>query len=753
VADDAGALLVRSGLIDTDALILARALVQSEGGTMGEHLVATDLLSDDALTEFYRTRLLVPQVNPNTLARLPDEVVASIPADMAIDLRVIPVALGDGITLAMSDPSSRVAVDEVSAFTGTYVVRSVATQMQIAWCLAHYYGHVTALGQRLLDDGARAAGPVAQDRSELPDPPVAAPRRSRGLTSKVNAARHRAVPPITAPIIVARPDPSQLDDPRPIPERISSRAGSSDSGNHLRVRTVTGEISVAEVGEVIVTDADDLDSGPVVTIEVSEALRPIRRSPHWQDPPELATRSGEVESRSNRAHNISSEPAVVIASEVFEAARERSGPDPDLGLNPALVGSGQVAEFLDDSESAPILLESKRPTVDLRNTSTLARATARQREQTQPPTDSGVPRAIDGDENSGVVLLAQPKLSGSRPAVEVPGPAPAVPEPPRIAAPQPPQVASARPPAKRQRPERRTQLGLGIESVPAVPLAPASRAARDTEVTAPVRSEPASPPAATAPSIHEQVSDRTADRAAARLPSYSEAVDDGWGPPGSTIPPPWLGAIPGGIASDGIPGATIPLSDLSGPLLIAAPLPPQNSGRPSANLTIPGDEDLVAALEVATSRVRALVQLLDQADERDQIIDLLVQHLAESHSRAGFFTIRQSVLTAFRFVPQPPLSSTASLRLDSPSTFQDVVDTRLPYRGPVDDTASRQFLLAILGEVPTEILLVPVSVRQRAVGVLFADGRNRHTFDEQLAEAARAAGVALQRAVLARRPR
>ena len=159
VADDAGALLVRSGLVSSSALDEARARVAELGGTLGEQLVAAGVIADDALTDFYKTRLLVPQVNPNTLARLPAKVVATIPSDMAIELRAIPVSLDadNNLTVAMSDPSDRHAVDEIAFFTGAYVVRAVATQMQIAWCLAHYYGHVTHLGQRLLQPSSPAA--------------------------------------------------------------------------------------------------------------------------------------------------------------------------------------------------------------------------------------------------------------------------------------------------------------------------------------------------------------------------------------------------------------------------------------------------------------------------------------------------------------------------------------------------------------------------------------------------------------------
>ena len=139
------------------------------------------VLTDDVLTDFYKTRLLVPQVNPNTLARLPAKVVARDPGDMAIELRAIPVSLDgeNNLTVAMSDPSDRHAVDEIAFFTGTYVVRAVATQMQIAWCLAHYYGHVTTLGRAPAAAEHAEAAPTTAARRD-PAAPARRDRRGRG---------------------------------------------------------------------------------------------------------------------------------------------------------------------------------------------------------------------------------------------------------------------------------------------------------------------------------------------------------------------------------------------------------------------------------------------------------------------------------------------------------------------------------------------------------------------------------------------
>ena len=126
-------------------------------------------------------------------------------------------------------------------------------------------------------------------------------------------------------------------------------------------------------------------------------------------------------------------------------------------------------------------------------------------------------------------------------------------------------------------------------------------------------------------------------------------------------------------------------------------------------------------------------------------------HLSQTHRRAGFFSIKGGELILFASLPKSEFQSGTALPLDRPSTLQDVVGTRLPYRGPMHDDASRQFLTASLGTCPPEILLVPVVVRERVVGVLFGEHRLLHTFDDQLALAARAAGMALERILKAKR--
>ena len=841
LADDASALLVRSGLVSTTALDEARAQLGENGGTLGEQLVIDGTVSDDALTDFYKTRLLVPQVNPNTLARLAAKVVAVIPSHMAIDLRAIPVSLDDAnnLTVAMGDPSDRQAVDQIAEFTGAYVVRACATQMQIAWCLAHYYGHVTPLGERLL------AGRAGNDPQRV-KAAKAAVARTKGLTGQVQAQRHRAIAPVTGPVDVQRPAEVARDTERiPVAADDGSapaQAEQTDGTPQPRARSVSGEIRVpraraASIKPAIEAAADD-ESGPVISIfgepsgpmrtlepdssgpviemivgepsgpaaaaaaaadvvasleaegEDTDQLRPApprRTRPAEPDPPELAARHGEVQIASGPTRAVDDEPRIVIAPDAlqdrtspvpnpevsgeFRAIRHRdSEPPPNITVEVSDdVSAGVVIHEHRQAESVPILLDRKRPMTldpDLLE---------------DDPDD-----VVDDDE---VVVLEAKKPAAGRPRLE-----------------------------------RRTQIGV------AVGISPAGRAVRDTEAT-PAVGEDADPTrvdTSVAPAPDERTTsneilaappsaildDDTApvgaigkapppipmDRVVPRAPSDDDddeddgddgdvrdrgktttvmstveldsvipqrttvpthlqrsvdydPVDDGWGPPGTTIPPPLLGAIPGSIGGGSASGI-IPVPDIdSAPLMIAPPAPPEAMrGAGASDASALG---LVRALEEATARTLALIHSLDQAETRDEVIELMIDHLAETHRRAGFFSIKGPIhggeLALFAMEPRPAVQPSISLRLDRPSTLQDVVGTRLPYRGPMHDDASRTFLGSVLGACPPEILLVPVAIRERVVGVLFGEHRMRHTFDDQLALAARAAGMALERALKSKR--
>ncbi|MEO8701667.1 MAG: hypothetical protein ABI867_16595 [Kofleriaceae bacterium] len=765
--------------------------VASSGGTLGEQLVVSGVIEDDDLTDFYRSRLLVPQVNPNTLARLPVRVVAAIPSDMAIELRAIPVSLDadNNLTVAMSDPSDSHAVDEIAFFTGTYVVRAVATQMQIAWCLAHYYGHITALGQKLLQPSdASAVEPPTPAVRPTPLP------RAKGLTAKVDAARHRANAPITGPVDVPRPRSGELDliplaaqpKPAPAPAPEPPPDGVPD---RPRARSVSGEIRVPirrapsirpPMPEPLIAEDED-ESGPIISVEINTSedptgprMVPLRRAVK-PDPPELAARAGEVDTSSGPVRPVDrEEPRIIINDEPPVSAHvsgeirirpfrnDTAAPtstievdDTSVGVvihehmsresEPVLLERRRAVDASDDDDEPVVVLEARkqpptpnppvrtralRPTqVGIGALPALTRA-ARDTEANSVPTalDDGPTRSermpIESElEATRVHARAAPPPDWDTDETVAPPPSPNRPDDtsPTI---MPPAPATARAASIPPRPttaddEDGAPLTAVMSAVELDDVIPG----RQSDVMIPAHSK----------------RDRSVDY---------DPVDDGWGPPGTTIPPPLLGAIPG--SEDDDPASQIPMHNVDdAPLIVAPPSPPEPArGTPTFDAS---GSILVRALEDATSRSIELIHALEHTQTRDEVIAMMEEHLAQTHRRAGFFSIKSGDLGVFSMLPKPELIPVTSLRLDRPSTLQDVVGTRLPYRGPMHDDASRNFLAAILGACPPEILLVPVAVRERVVGVLFGEHRMRHTFDDQLALAARAAGMALERILKSKR--
>lgn len=800
MADDAGALLVRTGLITDQALLAARQSRAQEGGTIGEHLVLSGIVADEALTEFYRSRLLVPRVNPNTLARLPANVVEAIPLDMAIEFRCVPVALDreGNLTCAMSDPSDSHAVDEIGFFTSKYVVRAVATQMQIAWCLAHYYGHITELGRRLLKPSAGGAAAVAP---ATPAPDAAAPAnpvpRVRGFTGRVEASRHKVLPPVAGQALADAPRPSGVmltptaedlakvhaaqaapaEATRPTP--YDSRPGSDSGPTPVATAPETSEpYAVVEVAPAV--------SAPthVSLLHGDERTPPRGLAPRRRvdpDPPELAARTGEVDVQERETRHVDDGPAVVVLFDdepepetpeqtpivsvtsqddtgrtvAAEQIRPISDGDRDLEPGEAAAGgddeewesaawqaartsaeraaterdaedSDQPAVIHDvasTEESAPILLVQKRPL-----------------EETRPETDD--------DDDEPVVLLDRRKPSEPPPVRDGAAPAENIAD----------AVGGAVKAAQRRR-DKRTEVGVGVPAVPPRPVAtkpaPGPEPGTGTEpeqiaVTEVAGTRPwaASTPADGVPTAMEEKESGASTKPHALPPQLD--VDDGWGPPGTTIPPPFLGALPGTEQSgrtETIPLAADDSEDVP-PLLVGGP--PVTTPLPVIAVAPIDPLAQVRALEQASTKLVELLRDLDRATIRDQVIDALLGYLALTHDRVAFLALKNGALSPFH--QRPGATGPApTLSLEQPSTLQDVVGTRLPYRGVLADETSQKFVTDAFGTPPGEVLILPIAVRDRVVAVLYGDGRRVVGFDEHFAIAGRAAGLALERILQAKR--
>ncbi len=174
-----GALLLRMGVLRPADLAAAAALQEHEGGSFGECLVRLGYVDEEQLADFYQKRLMITRVPDHQLVDVRRKVLALVSADMAAEFRVLPVDLdGDGLILAMADPTDNHAVDEVSFFADRFIVRVVATESAIRDGIERHYG-VRFTSPRAADHvHARVAQPVTRPGPKTEAPPTRAPNPS-----------------------------------------------------------------------------------------------------------------------------------------------------------------------------------------------------------------------------------------------------------------------------------------------------------------------------------------------------------------------------------------------------------------------------------------------------------------------------------------------------------------------------------------------------------------------------------------------
>jgi hypothetical protein len=621
--------------------------------------------------------------------------------------------------------------------------------------------------------------------------------------------------PRAAPDAITLP-PINNDEPAPMPPSLDGGGpptgsaaewprGSIDGApDKPRARSVSGEIRVPTRRAASIrpplpepeSESESEDDEPLIVIEAGtdddatgprKLPAPPRRRAVKSDPPELYARAGEVDLKHSNDRAIDAdEPRIVIDEDALSppahAAHDTAPPVTIIDVIDDADTGALIHDRIADHAAMPVLVDHRTMTNQIRAVAAATLATIQHESR------------VDDDDTSeiDIVVLDARKPRPTRPERNTQHGVPPAPGPPRnhrhTEASGVPTMVEHR---EADRTHRTVEDPTSIDLRPAPPgehtqsdqLAAPPAPVRDDDTNPHLIAAPP-PPAARSASIQRAVlvdddddeligprtsvmsnaelDDAIPQRTTEILPGHLgrhridyDPVDDGWGPPGTTIPPPLLGAIPGSDDDDDDDGDgalnIIPMPSVdSSPLIV---------GLPSRSLQgDSGGRALVRALEDATARAIEVIRQLERAESRDQVVDIMVAHLAETHHRAGFFVTRQGTpakgaieLGLFSMTPRPAVLPFANLRLDRPSTLQDVVGTRLPYRGPMHDDASRAFLIAILGACPAEILLVPVAVRERVVGVLFGEHRQRHTFDDQLALAARAAGMALERILKAKR--
>ena len=135
-----GELLVKRGLITPAQLDKAIEHTENqENGALSTTLVELRIFSDAELTAFLQKEYRLPLVDPAAM-EVPPEVVRLVPPNLARRHHLVAISLtGSTLTLAMSDPSNLVAINEVKFLTGYDVKVAVAATGSVSHAIARLY--------------------------------------------------------------------------------------------------------------------------------------------------------------------------------------------------------------------------------------------------------------------------------------------------------------------------------------------------------------------------------------------------------------------------------------------------------------------------------------------------------------------------------------------------------------------------------------------------------------------------------------
>jgi hypothetical protein len=176
------------------------------------------------------------------------------------------------------------------------------------------------------------------------------------------------------------------------------------------------------------------------------------------------------------------------------------------------------------------------------------------------------------------------------------------------------------------------------------------------------------------------------------------------------------------------------------PVLLTKPVPTPERRRRE---TLPGFAQ-IAVPDPPLQRLRTV-------ERRDDIATAVLDYVGLLMRRSVFFVMKRDVLRGHDARGRdldPRTIKNLVVNVTAPSLFHDVIATRLPYRGPLPETPSNRAFAHALGGINTEVLLMPIAVRERVIAVLYADGMAQPLPEAALHAAMREAGLAYERLIL-----
>src|SRR5437763_7145857 len=163
--------LIEEGLLLPNQLEEAIGIQKSEGGRLLKILTERQFVTDQDMVFSMGRCLNTPPVNLARL-RVPEEVMALVPRDMASANKLVPIARVDGkLFVAMADPTNVLAVDDVKRRVQLEVVPMIATERAVNDALSGVHGatNMSEVLRQVAEEAAQSAESVEVQSTKRED--------------------------------------------------------------------------------------------------------------------------------------------------------------------------------------------------------------------------------------------------------------------------------------------------------------------------------------------------------------------------------------------------------------------------------------------------------------------------------------------------------------------------------------------------------------------------------------------------------
>jgi len=132
--------MVRQGLITMEQLHRAIEEQKKNGGKLGRILVRLGFITEEEFLEFLSRQFRLRTVNLEEVEIQP-ELIRLVPATLAKRFLLIPVKrVGSTLTVAISDPTNMMVLDDIKFMTGYNIEPVLAKEAEIVEAIKKYYG-------------------------------------------------------------------------------------------------------------------------------------------------------------------------------------------------------------------------------------------------------------------------------------------------------------------------------------------------------------------------------------------------------------------------------------------------------------------------------------------------------------------------------------------------------------------------------------------------------------------------------------